>query len=106
MPAGKPPCPGSGRLRQCPQRLVVEHTGGVKGDGPFLVRAKLVWEEMRASSGLVPCCATDRANRKAIPVSPLRGCFPGTPRGSLGKLEQHEVDALERRCGHGGLRYD
>ena len=29
-----------GRLRQCPQRLVVEPTGGVKGDGPFLVRAK------------------------------------------------------------------
>ena len=29
-----------GRLRQCPQRLVVEPTGGVKGDRPFLVRAK------------------------------------------------------------------
>ena len=29
-----------GRLRQCPQRLVVEPTGGVKGDGPFSVRAK------------------------------------------------------------------
>ena len=28
----------------------------------------LVWEEMRVSSGLVPCCATDRANRKGIPV--------------------------------------
>jgi hypothetical protein len=34
---------------------------------------RLVWEEMRPSSGLVPCCATDRANRKGIPVSPLRG---------------------------------
>jgi hypothetical protein len=33
----------------------------------------LVWEEMRASSGLVPCCTTDRANRKGIPVSPLWG---------------------------------
>src|SRR5271165_7204861 len=33
----------------------------------------LVWEEMPASSGLVPCCATDRANRKGIPVSPLWG---------------------------------
>jgi hypothetical protein len=29
-----------GCLRQCPQRLVVEPTGGVKGGGPFLVRAK------------------------------------------------------------------
>ena len=32
---------------------------------------RLVWEEMRASTGLVPCCATDRANRKGIPVPPL-----------------------------------
>jgi hypothetical protein len=33
----------------------------------------LVWEEMRASSGLFPCCATDRANRKGIPLSALWG---------------------------------
>src|SRR5580693_3056654 len=29
-----------GCLRQCPQRLVVKPTGGVKRRGPFLVRAK------------------------------------------------------------------
>jgi hypothetical protein len=30
----------------------------------------LVWKEMPASPGLVPCCTADRANRKRIPVSP------------------------------------
>ena len=41
-----------------------------------------------------------------LSVKYLRPRFPGTPRGSLGKLEQHEVDAVERRCGHGGIRND
>jgi hypothetical protein len=36
----------------------------------------------------------------------LMGMISRNPRGSLGKLEQHEVDALERRCGHGGIRND
>jgi hypothetical protein len=43
---------------------------GLRGSGRHLV-----WEGMRASSGLVPCCATDRSNRKGIPVSPYGDDF-------------------------------
>jgi hypothetical protein len=35
----------------------------------------LVWEEVPASSGLVPCCAMDHANRKGIFVSPCGDDF-------------------------------
>src|SRR4029077_10090353 len=46
-----------------------------------------------------------RESKKNSYISPM-GMISRTSRGSLGKLEQHEVDALERRCGHGGIRND
>src|ERR1700722_17518098 len=57
-----------GRGQATDVRILSDGEDGLRG-----VVGTLVWEEMRASSGLVPCCTTDRANRKGIPVSPLWG---------------------------------
>jgi hypothetical protein len=57
----------------------------------------LVREEMRASSGLVPCCTADRANRRGIAVSPYWHDFQERLAAHWANFEQYEVDALERR---------
>jgi hypothetical protein len=57
-----------GRGQDTDLRILSDGEDGLRG-----VVGTWFGKEMRASAGLVPYCATDRANRKGFPVSSLWG---------------------------------